>query len=69
MLVEVVYLLLTRQVAVTCQGDDLHTRSHYEECHVKTYLVVAGTGRTVSDGIGADLVCVACDGDSLEDTL
>ena len=69
MLVEVVYLLLTRQVAVTCQSDDLHTWSHYEECHVETYLVVAGTGRTVSDGISTYLVSVACDGDSLEDTL
>ena len=69
MLVQVVYLLLTRQVAVTCQGDNLHTRSHHQECHVKPYLVVASTRRTVSYGVSTYLVGIACYGDSLENTL
>ena len=42
-LVEVVNLLLARKGLVACECDNLHTRRHYEECHVETYLVVAGT--------------------------
>ena len=42
-LVKVVYLLLAREGLVTCECDNLHTRCHYEECHVETDLVVAGT--------------------------
>ncbi|CCY55282.1 unknown [Bacteroides eggerthii CAG:109] len=44
MFVQVVYLFLTAQCHVACQGDDFHTRSHDEESHVETYLVVACTG-------------------------
>ena len=69
MLIEEVDLLLTRELLVACQGDNLHAGSHHEEGHVETDLVVAGTGRTVRNGIGTNLIGIAGDGDSLEDTL
>ena len=69
MLVQVVYLLLSAQVAVTRQGDNLHPRSHHEECHVKPYLVVARTSRTVSYGVSTYLVSIASYGQCLKDTL
>ena len=67
--VQVINLLLTRKRLVTSQGDDLYTRSHNQEGHVETNLVVAGTCTSVSDGVSTNLLGVACDGDSLEDTL
>ena len=68
-LVQVVNLLLTRKCLVTCQGNDFYTRSHYQEGHVETNLVVAGTCTSVSDGVSTNLLGVTSDGDSLEDTL
>ena len=68
-LVQVVNLLLTRKRLVTGQCDDLYTRSHNQEGHVETDLVVAGTCTSVSDGISTNLLGVTSDGDSLEDTL
>ena len=69
MLVQVVNLLLTRKRLVTSQCDDLYTRSHNQEGHVETNLVVAGTCTSVSDGVSTNLLGVTSDGDSLEDTL
>ena len=54
---------------ITGQCDDLYTRSHYQEGHVETNLVVAGTCTSVSDGVSTNLLGVTSDGDSLEDTL
>ena len=68
-LVQVVNLLLTRKRLVTGQCDDLYTRSHNQEGHVETDLVVAGTCTSVSDSISTNLLGVTSDGDSLEDTL
>ena len=68
-LVQVVNLLLTRKCLVTGQCDDLYTRSHHQEGHVETNLVVAGTCTSVSDGVSTNLLGVTSDGDSLEDTL
>ena len=42
-LIQIIYLFLAGQLLVTRQGDDLHTRSHHEECHIETDLIVAGT--------------------------
>ncbi len=67
--VQVVHLLLARQLLVARQGDDLHARCHDEEGHVKAYLVVAGTGAAVGYGVGAYLAGIAGDGQSLEDAL
>ena len=69
MLVQVVNLLLAAQSHVAGQGDDFHTRCHDKEGHVETHLVVAGSGRTVGDGIGSDFVGIAGDGQCLEDAL
>ena len=68
-LIEVVYLLLTRESLVACKGDNLHTRCHNKEGHIETNLVVAGTCRTMCYGIGTNLLGVACNGNGLEDTL
>ena len=68
-LVQIVNLLLTGKRLVTCQCDNLYTRSHYQEGHVETNLVVAGTCTSVSDGVSTNLLGVTSDGDSLEDTL
>ena len=54
---------------VAREGDDFHTRRHNQEGHVETHLVVARAGRTVSNGIGANLVGVARNGKRLEDAL
>ena len=43
MLVEVVYLVLAGQSHVACECYDFHARSTDKECHVKAYLVVAGS--------------------------
>ena len=67
--VQIVHLLLACQVTVARQRDNLHTRSHHEERHVEPNLVVARTRRAVRDGIRAYLVGVACNGDSLKNTL
>ena len=67
--VQEINLLFTCQFLVACQCDNLHTRSHHEECHIKTDLVVAGTCRSVSNGICTNLLGIACYGNSLEDTL
>ena len=69
MFVEIVHLFLTGKFLVASKGDNLHTRSHHEECHVKTYLVVTCTRRTMCYGIGTYLLGIACDGYSLEDAL
>ena len=42
-LVQIVHLFLTCQFLVTCQCDDFYPRSHDEERHVETDLVVTGT--------------------------
>ena len=68
-LVQIVHLFLTCQFLVTCQSDNLHSWCHHEEGHVETNLVVACSGRTVCDGISANLVGIACNGYCLEDTL
>ena len=62
-LVQVVNLFLTAQCHVACQRNDFHARSHDEESHVEATLVVTRTRRTMSDGIGADFVGIACNGD------
>ena len=67
--IEVVHLLLTREVAVTGQGNDFHTGCHHQEGHVETYLVIAGTRRTMCYGIGSNLLGIACYGQRLEDAL
>ena len=67
--VEIIDLLLTREVEVAGQSDDFHSRSHHEESHVKTDLVVAGTGRTVGDGVRADLFGITGDSHTLENPL
>ena len=69
MVVEVVNLFFASQFVVACQCDYLHSRSHDEESHVETYLVVAGTGRTVCNGIGTNLLGVAGYRNGLEDAL
>ena len=69
MLIEVVYFLLTRKVAVASKGDNLHTGSEHQECHVEAYLVVAGTGRTVCYGMGTYLVGISCNGYGLKYAL
>ena len=43
-LVEVIHLFLTGQVAVAGQRNDFHARTHHEERHVEAYLVVACAG-------------------------
>ena len=68
-LVQVVNLFLTAQCHVACQRNDFHARSHDEESHVEANLVVTRTRRTMSDGIGADFVGIACNGQCLEDTF
>ena len=69
MFVQIVNLFLTAKCMVTCERDDLYSRSHNQESHIKTNLVIASSSRTVCDSIGFDLICISCDGDSLEDTL
>ena len=67
--VEVVNLLLTGKGLIASERDNLNAGSHHEEGHVETNLVVTSTGRAVSDGISANLLGIACDGQCLEDTL
>ena len=67
--VQIVHLFLSRQSLVACESDYLHTRSHHEECHVETNLVVAGTCGTVGYGVGTYLVGVARYGYGLEYAL
>ena len=67
--VQIVHLLLAREFLVACQGDDFHARRHHEERHVEAYLVVAGTRAAVGDGIGADFLGIAGNGDGLEDAF
>ena len=67
--VQIINLFLTAQCHVACQRDDFHARSHDEESHVKTNLVVTRTRRTVGDGIRADFVGITCNGQCLEDTF
>ena len=67
--VQIVYLFLTAQCHVACQGDDFHARSHYKESHVEAYLVVARAGRPMRNGICAYFVGIACNGQCLEDTF
>ena len=69
MLVQEIHLFLTRQFLVAGQGDDLHTRSHHEESHVETDLVVTSACASVGDGISANLLGITGDGNGLEDTL
>ena len=68
-LVQVVHLFLTTQVLVACQSDDFHTGSHHEECHIETNLVVTGTRTSVCNSAGTNLIGIASNGDSLEDTF
>ena len=69
MLIEVINLLLTAQCLVTSHGYYLLTRRKDLECHIETNLVVTGSGTSVSNGIGSNLIGIAGNGDSLEDTL
>ena len=69
MLLEVVDLILAREGHIACRGDDLDLGGEDLERQVETHLVVTGTRRAVSHGIGADLLGVLDDGDGLEDTL
>ena len=65
-LIKVINLKLAGQSHIPCQGDDLYSRSHHKESHVKTDLIVAGASRTVGDGVSANRFRVAGDGHSLE---
>ena len=49
--------------------NDFHARSHDEESHVEANLVVTRTGRTMCNGVCADFVGVACNGQRLEYTF
>ena len=69
MRIEVIHLLLAAEIAVAGEGDDFHIGAHYEEGHIKTDLVVAGTGGTVGNGVSANFVGVAGYSHSLEDAL
>ena len=69
MFVEVVDLVLAGEGHITCKGYDFHTGRTHKKCHVETYLVVAGTGRTVCNGIGTNLVGIARNGQCLKDSL
>ena len=68
-LVQVVHLFLTGELFVACQRNNLHARSHHQEGHVETYLVVAGACRAVGNRIGPNLFGITGDGDGLEDAL
>ena len=68
-LLQVVDLFLAAQGHIAGQRDNLHVRSQYQESHIETDLVVTGSGRTMGDSVGANLVCVAGDRQGLEDTL
>ena len=67
--VQVIHLLLTCQVTVACQCDNLHTRGHDEKGHVETNLVVASTGRAVGDGVGTNFLGIAGNGNGLENAF
>ena len=67
--VQIVNFFLAGQFLIASQCDNLHTRSHHEEGHIETNLVVACTSRSVGDSIGTDLLGITGDGDGLEDTL
>ena len=69
MVVEVVNLFLTSKLLVAGESDNLDARSHHEECHIETYLVVARTSTSVSNSVGANLFSIASYGNSLEYTL
>ena len=68
-LIQIVNFFLASQFLVASQRDDFHTRSHHEEGHIETDLVVACTSRTVCDGVSTNLLGITCDGDGLEDAL
>ena len=68
-LVEVIYFFLAGQCIVTSKCDNFYAGSHHEEGHVEANLVVAGTCRTVCDGVSADFLGVTCDGERLEDAF
>ena len=68
-LLQVVDLFLAAQGHIAGQRDNLHVRSQYQESHIETDLVVTGSGRTMGDSVGANLVRVAGDRQGLEDTL
>ena len=68
-LVQIIHFLLTAQVAVARECDDLHPRRHHQEGHVETNLVVACPGRAMGYRVGPHLVGITCDGDGLENTL
>ena len=68
-LVQIIYLFLAAQSHVACQRDNFHARSHDKESHVETNLVVTRTGRTMCNGVCADFVGVACNGQRLEYTF
>ena len=69
MLVKVIDLEFTCKCHVACQCDDFHTRCTNKECHVKANLVVSGTCRAMSNGIGTNLIGIACNCQGLEDSL
>lgn len=67
--IKIIHLLAAGQVTIARERDYLHVGTHHEEGHVETYLVIARPGRAVSDGVRADLVGIAGDGDALENAL
>ena len=68
-LIKVIDLKLASQRHIPREGDDLDPRSHNKEGHVKADLIVAGSCRTVGDGIRADCLGITRDGHSLEYSL
>ena len=69
MFIQVVYLKFACQCHVACECYNLNSRGADKECHVKAYLVVAGTCGAVCDCVGSDFVCVSCYGKCLEYSL
>ena len=69
MLVKIVNLILSCECHIACECDNLHAGGTHKESHIETYLVVAGTGGAVGNGIGANLVGIACNGKCLKYAL
>ena len=68
-LVQIVNLFLSAQVAVASESDDFHTWSHYQEGHIEPYLVISCTRAAVCYGAGAYLLGISGYGQRLEDAF
>ena len=69
MFFQVVDFVITAQCHIAGKCNDFYSRSHNQESHIETDLVVSCTSRTVSYCMCVDFVGVTSNGKCLEDTF